>query len=418
MALTAPQTVAVQLEHVRKVVPLLYERSTTTYSMIEKRPVDQVSTRTARIPLQVQPGGDAGVANLDGGDLGRGSGTVYDVAQITPSGMKFAVEITKLVEYATNNSEKAIANVAKKNVVDAMAQFRKDIDTWLQTAGNGVLATLISSGAVTGTTYTLTDTPFGARLLRPNITIQVYDTTLATNRGSAKVVSVQNRLGQTQKVTIDVDPGAQNSDNLVVGGASGASPVWLYGIPYHHNTATTGTWLGISRANDYAVANGVNASSAMAQPPLFRLAINQIRQVLGEDAVAAGLKWHTHPAQAAAVEEYGLALQFIPTEGGGQKDQPDMLFRKASIGGFEIKEAIHADTSRMDLLNLNTWGRVEWAPVDYLDIGGNTVFPVYGASGGIAAAYLFYFVAGMQFFVDNPKALTSVTSLSLPTGYN
>lgn len=102
MALTAPQTVSVQLEHVRKVVPLLYERSTTTYSMIEKRPVEQVSTRTARIPLQVNPGGDAGVANLDGGDLGRGSGTEYDHAQITPVGMKFAVEITKLVNIPAN----------------------------------------------------------------------------------------------------------------------------------------------------------------------------------------------------------------------------------------------------------------------------------------------------------------------------
>lgn len=298
-----------------------------------------------------------------------------------------------------------------------MAQFRKDIDTWLQTAGNGVLATLAASGAVTGTTYTLLNSPFGARLLRKNLTIQVYSSDLATNRGSAKITSVANRLGVTQKVTVDTDPGAQNSDVLVVGGASGASPVWLYGIPYHHNTATTGTWLGISRSNAYAVANGVNANSSLAQPTLFRLAINQIRQVLGEDAVASGLKWHTHPAQAAAVEEYGLALQTIFTEGGGQKDQPDMLFRKASIGGFEVKEAIHADTTRMDLLNLNTWGRVEWAPIDYLDIGGNTVFPVYGASGGIAAAYLFYFVAGMQFFTDNPQALTSVTSLTLPSGY-
>ena len=37
-----------------------------------------------------------GLANMDGGDLRRGSGTKYDVAQVTPVFFRHAVELTKL----------------------------------------------------------------------------------------------------------------------------------------------------------------------------------------------------------------------------------------------------------------------------------------------------------------------------------
>lgn len=416
MALTNTQTVAVQLEYVRPAVPTLFERADTTFSMIEKRPVEMVSTRTARIPLAVSPGGNSGAANIDGGDLGRGSADEYDFGQLTPLGMKHAVEITKLVEYATNSNTKSVANVTKKAAVNAMKQFRKDVDTWLQTAGNGVMAT-VSSG-FPGTTLTLANTPFGARLLRKNLTVSVYSSNLATKRGEATINSNPVRgLGKTQLITIDADPGGSNTDVLLPSGLSGASPTWVYGIPYHHNTSGSGTWLGISRSNDYAVANGVAANASFSLPP-FRLAINQIIQELGEEGLAQNLVWHTHVAALAGYEEYGLSLSRIDRSADGEKLSAGLFNDKAmTIGGYPVKRSIHADPTRFDLLNLQTWGRVEWAPIDYLEIGGNTVFPVYGDSGGIAAAYLFYYVTGMQFFLDNPKAISSVTAVTLPTGY-
>jgi len=322
----------------------------------------------------------------------------HDFAQLTPQGMRHVVEINKLAEFATNDRKKAVANVTKQAVVDGMKTFRKDIDTWLQTAGNGVLATINSGGG--STTWTLANTPFGARLLRKNLTVGAYNSALTTKRGEAtNNTKPIYGLGRTQQVTVDVDPGTSNTDVVVVAGLSGASPTWIYGIPYHHNTATTGSWLGISKANDYVVANGVSASNASFSLPPFRLAVNQIIQELGDDpALLTGLLWHTHRAALAGYEEYGLSLQGI------QRDQssaqmPDLLFdmkKTPTLAGFPIKTSNHADITRFDLLNLNSWGRVEWAPIDYLDIGGQTVFPVYGTSGGIAAAYLFYFVAGID----------------------
>ncbi|MGH3181503.1 MAG: hypothetical protein ACRDOE_06295, partial [Streptosporangiaceae bacterium] len=371
-----------------------------------------VSTRTARIPLQVQPGGNFGAASFDGGDLGRGSGTVYDFAQITPVGIRFAVEITKLVEYATDASDKAIENAAKRNVADAMKQFRRDLDASLQTAGNGVFATV---SGVAGSVINLNSTPFGARLLHENQNVQVYDATLTSNRGEFTITSVNKSLGGQQSVTANAVPaGTTATDVLVVDGVSGAQPTFLYGIPYHHNTSTSGTWMGISRTQPYAVANGINANNAALTLPPVRLAFNQIRQAVGVDNLGS-LLWHAHPSQVAAYEELGFVINEIET--GGTNGDLDLLFKNKQIGGVKIKENIHADTTRMDLVNLETWGRVEWLPIDYYEVGGTTVFPVYGASGGIAASYLFYLVTGAQFFVDNPRAIGGVTGLALPAGY-
>src|SRR5580700_1455558 len=107
------QTIALQLEKVRDKVPLLYERDDVLLTKIQARgDVEKVSSRNMRLPLQINPGGKAGSYNADGGDLGRGSGTTYDVAQVTPVFFRFAIEITKLVEYVTTGRERAIENAA------------------------------------------------------------------------------------------------------------------------------------------------------------------------------------------------------------------------------------------------------------------------------------------------------------------
>ena len=51
-------------------------------------------------------------------------------------------------------------------------------------------------------------------------------------------------------------------DFIMVAGVAATTPVFLYGIPYFHNTSTTGTYLGINRTQNYVVANGVAAGGA------------------------------------------------------------------------------------------------------------------------------------------------------------
>lgn len=417
MALTNAQTVAVQLEKVRKKLPILYERNDTFYSMVHKRgDVEKVSTRTARIPLQTNPGGAFGYASFDGADLGRGSGTEYDFAQITPVGLRFAVEITKLVEYATNATDKAVADITKKNVADAMKQFRRDLDGQLQTAGNAITATI---SGINGNTITLTDTPFGARLLRKNMKLIFMDAAQANTRGSCTINgNVQNSLGKAQTIVVDqVPPNSIIGDVIIPDGLFGASPTGLYGLPYHHSSSALGTWMGISRANSYAQADLVAANSNGLALPFLRLAVDKIMQNIGidEEEALKNLIWYGHRMQKAAYQEIAASLSVIHKEGGDQ--DIDLMFRSETIGGVKTKWSIHADPTRLDLVNLDTWGRVEWKEADYLEIGGDTVFPVYGASGGIASAYLFYLVAGEQYFIDNPRAVGGITGLALLSGY-
>jgi hypothetical protein len=76
------QSVGLQLEKVRDTVPLLYERDDILLAMIQQRSnAERVSPRNMRLPQQIRPGGKAGLANMDGGDWGRSSGSVYGVAR-------------------------------------------------------------------------------------------------------------------------------------------------------------------------------------------------------------------------------------------------------------------------------------------------------------------------------------------------
>src|SRR6266436_1845618 len=387
--------VALQLEKVRDKVPLLYERDDILLTMIQQRgDVEKVSSRNMRLPLQVNPGGKAGSYNADGGDLGRGSGTAYDVAQVSPIFFRFAIEITKLVEYATTGRERAIENAAKREVANGMKQFRAFLDKLIQTAGNGVLVYV-------------------------GQTVQVYDTTLTTNRGTCNVTAADPINAQT--ITVDVVPtGTVATDVLVHDGLSGAQPVSLFGIKYHQNAATTGTWLNLNRAT-YPVqlqTPRVDAGNAALTPPNVRLAINKVRKSLGINHVAKLIAYMA-VEQEHAWENLGITVSQIIKEGGnGDGNDLDLLFSgRKTMSGIPIKSSVNADQTRVDFLDLSHWGRAVLKDIDFYEVNGNTVFPIYGASGGLAASYIFYFDTAFQIWDDSPRTGAFIDTLARPSGY-
>ena len=418
-AMSNSQTIALQLEKVRDKVPLLYERDDVLLSMIQQRgDVEKVSSRAMRLPLQVNPGGKAGSYNADGGDLGRGSGTAYDVATISPVFYRFAVEITKLVEYASNAREKAVENAAKREVANGMKQFRAFLDKLIQTGGNGVLGS-IATGGISGTTFTM-NVPPGAALVYVGQTVQVYDSTLTTNRGTCNVVAADPITAQT--ITVDAVPtGTVVGDLLVHDGLSGAQPVSLFGIKYHQNNATTGTWLNLNRAT-YPVQLAtprVNAGNAALTPANVRLAINKVRKSLGINQVGK-LIAYTSVEQEHAWENLGISISQIIKEGGTSSGNGDLdlLFTgRKTMSGVPIKSSVNADQTRVDFLDLSHWGRAAMKDIDFFEIGGQTVFPIYGASGGLAASYIFYFDTGFQVFDDSPRSGAYIDALARPSGY-
>jgi hypothetical protein len=237
------QTVALQLEKVRDKLPLLYERDDMLLQMIQQRgDVERVSSRNMRLPLQIKPGGKPGYANMDGGDLGRGGGTLYDFAQVTPTFVKFATEITKLVEYATNAPEKAIENAAKREVKNAMAQFRTFLDQCLNASASGVFGTVSS---INGNVVRLTKPP-GAILFFPGETVQFYDSTLANLRGSANVVEVDRFGGQIDttstlpQISVDAMPnGVIATDVIIPDGLLSINPSSIFPLKYFQSNAGT-----------------------------------------------------------------------------------------------------------------------------------------------------------------------------------
>jgi hypothetical protein len=417
------QTIALQLEKVRDKVPLLYERDDVLLTMIQARgDVERVSSRNMRIPLQVNPGGKAGSYSPDGGDLGRGSGTSYDVAQITPVFFRFAVEISKLVEYATNNKEKAIENAVKREVSNGMKQFRAFLDKVIQTAGNGVLGTI---GSLSGATFTM-NTPPGAALVYVGQTIQIYDPTLTTNRNvAANVVTTvlqADPISSTQTIVVDnVPSGTSANDVIVHDGLSGAQPVSLYGVPYHQNNATTGTWLNLNRATypQQLATPRVNAGNSALVPGYVRLAINKVRKALGISQLGK-LIAYTSVEQEHAWENLGITISQVIKEGGsgGRASDLDLLFTgRKTMSGVPIKSSINANQTRVDFLDLSHWGRAVMKDIDFFEVGGQTVFPIYGASGGVSAAFIFYFDTGFQLWDDSPRSGSYIDTLARPSGY-
>lgn len=423
-AMTNTQSVAVQLEKVRRKLPIMYERDDVLFAQIKSRgDVERVSTRNMRIPLKLRPGGKFGQADMDGGDLGRGSGTIYEVATVTPIFFRFGVEITKLVEYATNSSEKAVANAAKKEVIEGMAQFRAALDKLCQTSGNGILATITAvAGGGANITALNTTNPHGVQLLYFNQKVSIYDTTLATNRGTATITAIDYDA-QTLTLVTGGNEGTVTLANILVtdvilpDGVTGATPVSMFGLKYHQSSAATGTWLNLNRANFPEIRTPTfNAGGAGLTVGMVRLALNKIKKALGINGVGKLLAY-TNLEQEHAYEQLGVNITQITTPGrleGGL----ELLFEgKKTMAGIPMTLSVNADPTRIDFLDMSHWGRAVMQDIDYFEIGNDTIFPVYGASGGLAAAYLFYFITGFQIWNDSPRSGSYIQNLQKPAGY-
>src|SRR5688572_18509144 len=108
MAQTESQVAALELERVLPKVQLAFERDDKFYARIKKRPAEQISNRQMRVPIELRPGGSFGYFDPNGGDLGRGDGPTFDKAVLNCVFMKFAIEYTKLAQWATDSARKSV----------------------------------------------------------------------------------------------------------------------------------------------------------------------------------------------------------------------------------------------------------------------------------------------------------------------
>ena len=159
--------------------------------------------------------------------------------------------------------------------------------------------------------------------------------------------------------------------------------------------------------------------------------IGQHRKLTGQMQIALGataayeldLQINMGPDQMAAWENTAIQVaSTIQNQITGDSSQ-DMLKHHTpkTFMGYPIVNKgmgnIHAKQGRIDGVCLKCWGRVENQPIDFLEYGGQTVFPQYGASGGLAASTFFYLWTGCNAFMDNPRAGFFGDTLAIPSGY-
>jgi hypothetical protein len=418
--LAATDTVAIQLEAVSPELPLLAEKEAQLDSRIQDAgKAEMVSTRNFRIPMQVALPGAVAKVNLDGGDFPRGGKGKYDVGTVTPIAYCVPLEFTQLAKMTGSGGNVSTIDVVARNIAQCIDALKNNRDKFLQTDGTGKLATVKSDYAGAGANpITLSATPFGARLLAIGQKVQVFNGNALRN--PCTITDIGNSLGGSQAITVDAVPaGTVAGDFIRVDGVENGGPLFLNGIPVFHSTSTAGNVLGIARTNSYVVAQGVNAASASLTQPMIRLAKNQIRQKLG-DAAVKGLVFHTHPSQLDSYEQLGFTLQTIPLQGGNAGGGTlDLMFSgQRKMDGHEVIENIHADQTRIDLLNFDVWGKVKWGDGTFwYEVEGNRMWPIPAAAGGgWSSGVITFLVDCLQYYANNMVGLGSISSLAVPAG--
>lgn len=416
MAFNEAMVAGTELEKVLPKVTTVFEREDKFYSNIKKRNVEVISNRQMRVPLELRPGGRFQYFDPDGGDLGRGSGPTFDKAVLSSVFLSENIEYTKLAQWATDDARKAVINGVRRITASALDEMRRQLDAQMMGSGNGVVGTLSAVSTTAGVdTYTLGTDGFGARLVRYDQVVQLFDSTLATNRGSGVIT-----MWDVENKQISVTPaiaGATTGDLLVVNGISApASLPGLFGIQYHHSNASTGTWLGFSRATTPEIrANRVNANSSPLSLPFPRLAINKIGNRVGEDNKFNPVAW-MHPCQQQAYEEIGQLVSIIQKTPNDQA--LDMYFgNNMQMAGAPVKRHFNWNQKRIDFVVDSVWGRGEILPIGFYTTDSRRIFEIRGASGGVATADIFYIAVGFQTFVNNPAACSYIDTLAVPSGY-
>lgn len=419
MALVESQVLANEIERVNDIVPTLFEREDTFFSSIEKRAdVEVVSSRDFKVPLELRTGGNFGGYDPDGGDLGLGDGPTFDKGTVPQVHMRLAIQWTKKSEWATDDKRKAVLNTFRYLLAKGMAEFRRHLDSQCMTDGTGVLGTIGSTSNAGGfDTVVLNTDGYGARLLRYGQTINYYNAALSTNRtvGAEKKITFYDSAAKTIKTATTA--GLIATDKVVVGGVSATPPAWLYGVPYHHSGASTGTWMGLDRALNPEIRGNQVAAGGTLALPFARLAMNKAGDRIGQDQMGKAVAW-MHPAIKQSYEEMAQAVQVI-NRNGSNRQGVDLYFNEDDmrIAGVPIRTHFSWDKTRIDFIVADAWGRAEMHPLSFYEVDGRKIFELRGASGGVATSQIFYLVYSWQLFMRNPVAGAFISGLTPPAGY-
>lgn len=440
-ALNEPSVQAVELESVREDVPDLMLTEDTFYARLKKAGrVIPMSTATGggsgssfdstgrpslRIPMRIKAGSAHTQFDANGGDMGRGTGSVYAAQFLSPVSFSEACEITAQAQWSTDSGKKSRVNVKATEFTHTLEQFKSNLDADLQGDGSGTLGTVVTASSASGAagpsfSFLVVD---NANQFFDNQVVQVFPSIGGTTRGSFQVSFVDgvvNRLWTADP--LPSSGGATTTgDLLVVNGAAGSAGTSIMGIRAYQVNGNAGNLNGLARAQypGRLSTPTVDLAGAAITEQTGRFITSKISLALGNESPAlADLVWYMNVDQAAAIENLAVQVAITNQQQIKGDSSQDMLkkFTPSTFVGYDIIKSVHALPGRVDALCLKYWGMGELKASDLYDVNGQTVFPTIGSSGGVNASSIFYFVASLNIFNSNVRAGAFIQNAQIPNG--
>ena len=438
-ALNEASVQAVELEEVREEIPDLMLTEDTFLTRLKKASrVIPMSTSTGgstgssfdptgrpslRVPMRVAAGSTHLQFDANGGDMGRGTGSFYAAQFLTPISFAEACEITAQAMWSTENKKKARVQVKASEFTHTLEQFKSNLDADIQGDGTGILATVTTPNSATG--------PAGpsfsnivvniANTFFDNQIVQVFPSVGGASRGSFQISYVDGVIN-TIYSSQALPPGTTANDLLVVNGAPGTAGGSVMGIRAYQVNGNAGTLNGLARSSfpGRLSTPTVNLNGAAMTQAIGRLITAKIALALGVESPALeDLVWYCNVDQAAALENLAIQVAVVNQQEVRGKNSEDMMKKltPSTFVGYDIIKSVHALPGRIDALCLKYWGIGELKSSDLYDVNGQTIFPIIGGSGGLAAATVFYFVTSFNIFNSNVRAGAYVSNAQIPTGY-
>jgi hypothetical protein len=416
---TLAQTTALMYERVRSKISLLYPRESVFADMIDRVENDLVSSRAMRLPVQMFSGSQFAQTTFAGSDLGVGTATNYQVFQTTPIGFVQATSWSLDSQFTTESGEQAVESFVKRELKNALAEFASYTDVMCQQDSSGTLDTVI--GINTSPNSIRVNNP---SRFRDNGTYQVFTTGFGSLRGTVTVSSVDALggviyIGSSSFTFTNIVAG----DLLVINGAPGGAGTSLNGLLYIQNDpGNTGSYASLSRASFPGKLRTphVAAGGAALTAELGRTAIQKMRVRNGAES-EKDFKWYCGLDQEQNIEAISLQTQSVILNQVDGKNSVDPIKFDApkSFVGRSIKVSATAQPGRLDGLQLNHWVKSSVLPgggdPQVLAWSGVSEWPMYGASGGLAAATLTYLISFWQMISDNPAAGVYIDGLPVPS---
>lgn len=416
------QNIASQIEHVRSTLEELILLQAVVWKRVKtSTDITSISNRPARIPFNVLTGGimRTGANLFDGQDLGRGSAPTQTFGTLSAISLVQASEYTSLSEFSTDSSEKAIENyvtLTNRQATETFAGYQDSL--FAQSDGSNTLDTVVS---VNGNGLVVNN----ADIFQDNQLVDCWTALGGSFLGTVQILSID--IANNTIWLVNAPPGGVGAGTLLLmTGSAGVAGSGFFGIPYYHVAGNGGNFMGIPRSAfpgkfstpNVNVGSGGTTTGSLT-PASVRAMQAQIDLAMGIDAADDEVVAHMNVDMAAAWENNALPVQNIVYNQVKGDTSEDMLKKRQSttIAGREILRNVRARTGRIDFLNFKHWFRLETRSLDMHDVGGQTLFPIYGASGGLASSQIFYLEWMGQAGLGQPRRESYMNNITIPTKY-